>query len=154
MIFGNILQELRVPITSNSKIATKLRDYRGINLIVLGEKEPPDVHGIPSNLEAYGRGGFFTDQSGAKTLWIDGGPSGSSQGHPQKANDKQFVEGFYWGADYDISWKDNSDTQRKGIIYIRGRAGTNEEYLQQNIQLILENIFKKLPMNKNIKLKQ
>jgi len=151
MIFKKILNEVRVPITSNSKIATRLRDYRGINLLILGESEPPDVHGIPSNLEAYGRGGFFTDQSGAKMLWIDGGAQGSSQGHPTKAGDKQFVDGFYWGADYDIAWKSNDGTQRKGIIYVRGRAGTNEKYLEQNIQMILEYIFKKLPPNKNVK---
>lgn len=148
MIFNNILQEIRVPITSNSKIATKLREYRGINLLVLGEGEPPDVHGIPPNLEAYGRGGFFVDPSGSRTLWIDGGPQGSRQGHPTKTGDKQFVDGFYWGADYDIAWKSNDGIQRKGIMYIRGRAGTNEEYLQKNVQLILEYIFKKLPPNK------
>ena len=154
MIFNKVLNEIRVPITSNSKIATRLREYRGINLLVLGEGEPPYVHGIPSGLEAYGRGGFFADPSGIRTLWIDGGPQGSSQGHPTRAGDKQFVDGFYWGADYDIAWKSNDGVQRKGIIYIRGRAGTNEKYLEQNIQFILEYIFKKLPPNKNIKLKQ
>ena len=37
--------------------------YRGIHGVILDENEPPDVHGIPKDLEAYGRGGWYTDGS-------------------------------------------------------------------------------------------
>lgn len=145
MKFKNIINELRVPIVSSSPLATKLREYRGINLLILDEGEPPDVHGIPKELEAYGRGGFTKDGR----LWIDGGPQGSATGHPN------FIEnGFYWGADYDVSWKSLDGMVRRGIVYIRGRAGTETKVLEKRLNEILEQVFRKLPKNDNVKLRR
>ncbi len=135
MKINDILNEKVVPIVSDKPIAKKLRNYRGINFLVLGEREPPDVHGIPKELEAYGRGGFEKDGS----IFIDGGPSGSSQGHPET-----ITNGFYWGADYDKAWEFNGE-QKKGVIYVRGRAGTDEKLIERNIFPIMDIIFKRLP---------
>lgn len=130
------LSEKTVPITSEKPIAKKLRQYRGINFLVLDEKEPPDVHGIPKDLEAYGRG--WVDKS-TNSIQIDGGPQGSRQGHPSSA-----INGFYWGADYDKVWE-YQNVKKKGVIYVRGRAGTPTSFLEKNIEAILNNIFKRLP---------
>ena len=138
MKFKKVINEKSVPIVSNSPLAKRLRDYRGVNVLVLGETEPPDVHGLPPDMEAYGRGWF--DQN--YKPYIDGGPAGSSQGHPNYAKD-----GFYWGADYDAIWTGSDKVKRKGIIYIRGRAGTNEDVIEDYIEEILTLIFKRLPRN-------
>jgi hypothetical protein len=103
---------------------------------VLDEREPPDVHGIPKELEAYGRG--WKDKRSGR-IEVDGGGTGSSQGHPNTAE-----EGFYWGADYDKVWQFEGE-QKTGVIYVRGRAGTSVQFLESNIVAILELIFKRLP---------
>lgn len=125
MKFISILNERKIPVTGKTLAGKKLL-IRGIQVIYLDEGQPPDVHGIPRDLEAYGRGGFTNGK-----LWLDGGSMGSSSGHPN------FIQnGFYWGADYD-----------KKILYIRGRAGTNEQLLDTNLELIINNLFPKLPKN-------
>lgn len=134
--FLKSLQEKTVPIVSDRPIAKKLRQYRGINYLLLDEGEPPDVHGIPKELEAYGRG--WADKN-TKSIEIDGGARGSSQGHPTTAEN-----GFYWGADYDKVWNFQGD-QKKGVVYIRGRAGTPTQFLERNAEAILNMIFKRLP---------
>ena len=134
--FLNSLQEKTVPIVSEKPIAKKLRNYRGINYLLLDEGEPPDVHGIPKELEAYGRG--WVDKN-SKSIQIDGGPQGSSTGHPTTAEN-----GFYWGADYDKVWTFQGE-QKKGVVYIRGRAGTPTQFLERNAESILNMIFKRLP---------
>lgn len=134
--FLQSLQEKTVAVVSDKPLAKKLRNYRGINFIVLDESEPPDVHGIPKELEAYGRG--WVDRK-SNSIQIDGGPAGSSQGHPTTAEN-----GFYWGADYDKMWEYQGD-QKKGVIFIRGRAGTPIQFLERNVNAILEMIFKRLP---------
>lgn len=137
-IIEEILQERKIPITSNTPLAKRLREYRGINYIIMDEVAPPDVHGIPKGLEAYGRG--WLDKN-SKTIQIDGGPQGSAQGHPSSAE-----QGFYWGADYDKVIEDGGE-KKKGVIYIRGRAGTSTQFLEKNVQEILGLIFKRLPRN-------
>jgi len=136
MKLADVLNEKTIPITSDKPIAKKLRQYRGVNYIILDEGEPPDVHGIPKELEAYGRG--WVDKN-SKSFQIDGGPQGSAQGHPPTAEN-----GFYWGADYDKEWIFQNE-KKKGVIYVRGRAGTSTEFLEKNIVTILELIFKRLP---------
>jgi len=130
------LIERTVPIISDTPLAKKLRQYRGINFLVLDEGEPPDVHGIPKELEAYGRG--WLDKN-SKSIQLDGGSSGSSQGHPSSAEN-----GFYWGADYDAEWS-FQNKKKTGVVYVRGRAGTPTAFLEKNINAILEMIFKRLP---------
>lgn len=130
------LNEKTVPITSDKPLAKKLRQYRGINFLLLDEGEPPDVHGIPKELEAYGRG--WVDKN-TKSIEIDGGPQGSAQGHPSSAE-----QGFYWGADYDKEWIYQGE-KKKGVVYIRGRAGTPTAFLENNVNAILELVFKRLP---------
>lgn len=136
MKINDVLNEKVVPIVSDKPIAKKLRNYRGINFLVLDEREPPDVHGIPKELEAYGRGWYDNKEN---AIQIDGGPGGSSQGHPTTAEN-----GFYWGADYDKAWEHQGE-QKKGVIYVRGRAGTDTKFLEKNIFQIMEMIFKRLP---------
>ena len=136
MKFNKALNERAIPIISNSPLAKRLRDYRGVHVIVLGEKEPPDVHGIPKDMEAYGRGWFNKNGS----ISIDGGATGSREGHPSYA-----IDGFYWGYDLDAKWRGSDGEIRKGIIYVRGRAGTNEQMLEDNLTKILNLIFKRLP---------
>ena len=136
MRFKDVLDEKTIPIASNKPLAKKLRQYRGINYIVLDESEPPDVHGIPKELEAYGRGGFVKNSN---KIFFDGGAMGSREGHPSYIDD-----GFYWGVDKDILWKFQGE-QKRGVIYIRGRAGTDSSRLEKNIFPILELIFKRLP---------
>lgn len=136
MKFKSALNEKTIPVASDKLIAKQLRQYRGINYIILDEGKPPDVHGIPKELEAYGRGWRDKKTGG---LEIDGGAQGSSQGHPPTAE-----EGFYWGADYDKVWTFQGK-QRKGVIYVRGRAGTSAAFLEKTIIQILELIFKRLP---------
>lgn len=130
------LSEKVVPIISDKPIAKKLRQYRGINFLILDEGEPPDIHGIPKDLEAYGRGWVDKDTN---SIELDGGPQGSRQGHPSSA-----ANGFYWGADYDKIWKYDGGS-RKGVIYLRGRAGTPTSFLERNIETIMGMIFKRLP---------
>lgn len=125
MKLDKILSELKIPVTGKTLAGKKLM-MRGISVIYLDEGLPPDVHGIPSDLEAYGRGGFSKGQ-----LWMDGGSSGSASGHPNYIQD-----GFYWGADYN-----------KKILYVRGRAGTNADLLNSNLELIINTLFPKLPKN-------
>lgn len=132
------LLEKTVPITSDKPIAKKLRQYRNVNFILLDEGEPPDVHGIPKELEAYGRG--WVDKE-TNAIELDGGQSGSSQGHPSTAK-----YGFYWGADLQKVWSFQG-SKKNGVIYIRGRAGTPTEFLEKNLIAILELIFKRLPRN-------
>lgn len=137
------LAERTIPVVSDAPIAKRLREYRGVNFIVLDEGEPPDVHGIPSGLEAYGRG--WVDR-GSNAIMLDGGPQGSRQGHPATA-----VNGFYWGADYDKVWmyRPQNDPQhpiqKRGVVYVRGRAGTPLDFLEKNITAILTQVFAKLP---------
>lgn len=135
MEWSQILNEKRIPITGNTRTGKKYRMYRGVTYLVLGEDEPPDVHGIPKEMEAYGRGWV---ENG--TIHIDGGPSGSRQGHPSTAKN-----GFYWAVDYDKIWTDKNGEKRKGVAYIRGRAGTDNSFLEKNIIQILELMFKRLP---------
>jgi hypothetical protein len=130
------LIEKTVPIVSDTPLAKKLRQYRGINFLVLDEGEPPDVHGIPKELEAYGRGGFTKSTN---EIFLDGGATGSREGHPTNIED-----GFYWGADQDVLWKFGGQ-EKRGVLYIRGRAGTDNSRIEKNINKILELIFKKLP---------
>ena len=134
MKLNDVLFEKTVPVISDKIIAKKLRQYRGINFLILDEGEPPDVHGIPSDLEAYGRGWQQDNQ-----IILDGGPNGSRTGHPAGSQN-----GFYWGADYEKIWEYRNE-QKKGVIYIRGRAGTPTGFLEKNINTILEQIFKRLP---------
>lgn len=125
MKFKKALDESRILVTGKTLAGKKLL-MRGIEVIVLDEGQPPDVHGIPKDLDAYGRGGFAKGR-----LWLDGGASGSASGHPN------YVEnGFYWGADYN-----------KKILYIRGRAGTSANILEANLEMIINNLFSKLPKN-------
>lgn len=135
MELHNLLFELRIPITGKTKAGKKLRMYRGINFLVLDEQEPPDVHGIPKEMEAYGRGWLEDDQ-----IMLDGGPQGSNQGHPKTAK-----QGFYWAADYDKLWKDVDGNIKKGVLYIRGRAGTSKDWLERNVIKIIQLIFERLP---------
>lgn len=137
MKFKAALNEKGVPITGKTRIGKKYQNYRGITYLVLGEDEPPDVHGIPPEMEAYGRG--WVDKK-SQSIEIDGGPNGSSQGHPPTA-----VNGFYWAADQDKIWTGKDGEKRKGVIYIRGRAGTSEQWLEKNALYILELIFKRIP---------
>lgn len=136
MKFKKVLKEKKIPITGNTTTGKKYNMYRGLTYLVLGEAEPPDVHGIPKNMEAYGRGGF--EKNG--NIFVDGGSSGSSQGHPTTIED-----GFYWAADYDQQWKGQDGKLRKGVMYVRGRAGTDDQRLEKNIIKILEIVFKRLP---------
>ena len=133
MKFVKLLKEKQIPITGATQAGKKFVQYRGIHGIILDENEPPDVHGIPKELEAYGRGGFYKDGS----IFIDGGPQGSKQGHPSTIEN-----GFYWGADYDAPWGKN-----KGVFYLRGRAGTdlNSVLNPQLLNQIMELVFKRLP---------
>ena len=133
MKFDKVLQERRIPITGSTRTGKKFVNYRGIHGIVLDENEPPDVHGIPKELEAYGRGGFYPTGK----IFIDGGPNGSSQGHPNNIEN-----GFYWGADYDAQWG-----KHKGVFYLRGRAGTdlNSILTPELLTQIMELVFKRLP---------
>lgn len=128
------LNERRFPVTGNTKTGKKLLNYRGIRIIIVGESPPPDVHGIPKGLEAYGRGGEIDGN-----LWIDGGSQGSTTGHPNSIKN-----GFYWGADYDAIESVGKE-KKKGAIYLRGRAGTSDSFLENNLIKILDMIFKKLP---------
>lgn len=133
MIFNKVLNEKRIPITGSTRTGKKFIQYRGIHGVILDETEPPDVHGIPKELEAYGRGGFYPNGQ----IFIDGGPNGSAQGHPNTIKN-----GFYWGADYEAKWGN-----KQGVFYLRGRAGTNlEEILDTNLlSQIMELVFKRLP---------
>jgi len=97
---------------------------KGITVVMVDEGAPPDVHGIPPNDDAYGRGGFINGQ-----LWVDGGPSGSAQGHKNLTK-----EGFYWAAE-----------QSKKILWIRGRAGTNSSVLESNLLNIIDAVFPRIP---------
>ena len=136
MKFKKVLDEKRVPITGATRIGKKYNQYKGITYLVLGEQEPPDVHGIPPKMEAYGRGGFYPNGE----IFIDGGPQGSKQGHPTKVED-----GFYWAADYDAVWTGQDGQKRTGVMFVRGRAGSNEQRISKHILEILELIFKRLP---------
>lgn len=139
MKFNQVYNENKIQLTSSTPLTKRLRDYRGLNFIFLDENEPPDVHGIPAELEAYGRGGIVKKDN---SIWIDGGATGSTSGHPA------FIEeGFYWGADYDAKWTGSDGRKRRGIMYIRGRVGTNMDLLEARLKEILTYIFKKLPRN-------
>jgi hypothetical protein len=135
MKFYKLLKEKRIPITGQTMTGKKYNLYKGLTYLVLDEGEPPDVHGIPPKLEAYGRGWEST-----RGIEIDGGATGSAQGHPPEAK-----QGFYWGADYDAQWKGQDGQARTGVMYVRGRAGTDTAFLEKNIIQILELIFKRLP---------
>jgi len=136
MNLKQFLTELALTLTAKTPIGKKLKQYRGVNYIVLGENEPPDVHGIPKQLEAYGRGWLNPDGR----IEVDGGSHGSAQGHPNRAS-----QGFYWGADYDKAWRSPDGKMLKGVIYVRGRAGTDENWIKRSIYTILNLIFNRLP---------
>lgn len=131
MKWNKVLQEKKIPIIGRNRAEKKLLQYRGIYGMVLDENEPPDVHGIPKELEAYGRGGIFPNGG----IFIDGGPQGSRQGHPNTIKN-----GFYWGADYEAKWGD-----KEGVFYLRGRAGTDIKVLVARLEEILDLVFKRLP---------
>jgi hypothetical protein len=108
---------------------------KGYKLVILGndaDKELPDVHGIPKNYATYGRGGVDRDNS----LFMEGGPNGSSSGHPPTLK-----FGFYWGTKI-ITAKNQ---QEVGIVYVRGRAGVSEQQIR-NIEVpILDWVSKRVP---------
>ena len=132
-----ILNEKRYPITGKTPIGQKLNKYRGITYLIIDEGgQPPDVHGLPKDFEAYGRG-WETPEG---TIELDGGPAGSSQGHPTTARN-----GFYWGVDQNAVWTNPSGEKERGIAYIRGRAGTPESWLDSNKMAILSMMFKRIP---------
>jgi hypothetical protein len=62
---------------------------------------------------------------------MEGGPQGSSSGHPNSIED-----GFYWGA---------KDLNEQGTILIRGRAGVSERTLVSAGSDIIEWISTKVP---------
>ena len=109
-------RQFKINPNSSSRQSKKLL-MRGITVVMLDEGLPPDVHGIPPEDDAYGRGGFINGQ-----LWVDGGPQGSANGHPSTIRN-----GFYWAADQD-----------KRILWIRGRAGTDSSILESNLLAIIE----------------
>lgn len=133
MKFEKLLKEKRINITGATRAGKKFVMYRGIHGVVLDENEPPDVHGIPKDLEAYGRGGFYKDGR----IFIDGGPAGSMQGHPN-----EIENGFYWGVDKEAPWG-----QHTGVFYLRGRAGTNLGQIldKDKLNAIMELVFKRIP---------
>jgi hypothetical protein len=133
VIFKKVLNEKKIPISGTTLVGKKFVKYRGINGIVLDENEPPDVHGIPKDLEAYGRGGFYKDGG----IFIDGGGTGSAVGHPS-----EIENGFYWGVDKEAEWNG-----KKGLFYLRGRAGTKlTEILDAKLlSKIMELVFKRIP---------
>jgi hypothetical protein len=92
------------------------------------DKLLPDVHGIPDGYNTYGRGGVYKDGS----LFIEGGPQGSRNGHPSDIH-----HGFYWGS---FIGKDG-----KGYVAIRGRANTSSENISKMEIPITKEILKKLP---------
>jgi hypothetical protein len=137
----------RIPLVDTEletkyRILSRLKKYRGITYLVLNESDPPDAIGIPPELEAYGRGGWLDGK-----LWLDGGPQGSWCGHPPRLK-----SGFYWGADYDKFWRDHSGRIHKGVMWVRGRAGTDAAVISSHIIEILEAVFRRLPANPEIKL--
>ena len=116
-------RQFKINPNSQSRQSKKLL-MRGITVIMIDEGLPPDVHGIPPNDDAYGRGGFINGQ-----LWVDGGPQGSASGHPSSVK-----AGFYWAADQD-----------KRILWIRGRAGTDADVLEKNLLAIIDAVFPRIP---------
>lgn len=132
-----LINEKRYPISGKTPIGMKFNKYRGITYLIIDEGQPPDVHGLPKDFEAYGRG-WETPEG---NIEIDGGPAGSSQGHPTTAKN-----GFYWGVDQDAAWKNpQTGETEKGIAYIRGRAGTPEKWLDANKMTILNMMFRRIP---------
>ena len=119
------LCERELPTTLNHP-AMKLLNQKGYSLVVLppkSDRELPDVHGIPPDCIAYGRGGVLGGQ-----LWMEGGQQGSASGHKDGTKN-----GFYWGAKED------------GKIYVRGRAGVSEQDLTKMEIPIIAWISKHVP---------
>ena len=122
------LNEKELPTTINHPAmkTLKLKGYKMVILPPESDRELPDVHGIPDDCIAYGRGGVLGSQ-----LWMEGGTQGSKVGHRDGTKD-----GFYWGA------KEESDG---GKIYVRGRAGVSERDLAKMEIPIVNWISAKVP---------
>ena len=93
--------------------AMKMLAHKGYKFVVLAgdaDRELPDVHGIPPGFNEYGRGGVIRGE-----LWMEGGTHGSCSGHKDGTEN-----GFYWGGKI---------KEGAGYIYVRGRAGVNEDDL-------------------------
>jgi hypothetical protein len=115
-LFEAILNERTIAIPQGEELKkygmiTKRLASKGIKIIFLGDdagENPRDVHGIPPGFKAYGRGGVFPNGS----LFMEGGYQGSKSGHPGNIQN-----GFYWGL-------------QGNKLYVRGRAGVTEEFLE------------------------
>jgi len=95
---------------------------------------PVDVMpGPPPGFIAYGRGGVLKGQ-----LWVDGGTSGSPDGHKSGT-----TMGFYWG----VTKEDRKRGQR--VLFLRGRNGATPEqyeiFFRNNMDVILKGIFSRIP---------
>jgi hypothetical protein len=138
----------RKAIKSDVLITPKLRDKapvfknilfnKGIFCVLVNEWQYPDVQGMPSGYDAYGRGGWDKRNN---SLWLDGGSSGSSSGHPAFIYDN-----FYWAVNYQkkFSYEGNS---YPGVVYISGKNIHSEDHVKKDVVLILKGIYGKLPAN-------
>ncbi|MDR2457453.1 MAG: hypothetical protein LBD41_03125 [Clostridiales Family XIII bacterium] len=113
-----------------NEIMKKLANRGYVQIITPPDSDKllPDVHGIPSGYSTYGRGGVYKDN----TLFLEGGPQGSSSGHPSDIH-----TGFYWGSFVDKSGK--------GYVVIRGRADTSPKDIARMEVPIVKEILKRIP---------
>jgi hypothetical protein len=129
--FEEILKEQVYELKNHDNKSMNSLRRKGYSLLITPTESNrfcPDVHGIPDGYIAYGRGGVRKDN----TLFLDGGPNGSSNGHP---ND--IKNGFYWGA---FTTKDGH-----GIVAIRGRADTSPNDIRRMEVPIVNELLKRLP---------
>jgi hypothetical protein len=130
--FKEILQEAIYHTDKHpSELMKRLFSKWYIQLITPPDSDKllPDVHGIPPGYNTYGRGGVYKKDG---TLFLEGGPQGSRNGHPSNIKN-----GFYWGS---FISKDG-----KGYVAIRGRADTSPRDIQKMEVPIVKEILKKIP---------
>jgi len=111
---------------------------KGVFCVLVNEWQYPDVQGIPSGYDAYGRGGW---DKRSNSLWLDGGMNGSSSGHPAFVYDN-----FYWAVNYQKQFTFQGKSY-PGVIYISGKNIESEAHVQKEVVSILKGIYGKLPAN-------
>ena len=116
-------------VPSSPPVQTLLR--RGIDDVVLGDKQVPDVHGVAAAQRAgfrgYGRGGFSNSND---AVWVD---SGESAGHPAGIHDN-----FYWGATVD-------PRTRRGELRVKGARAGADETITKKAGAVIQSLTPRVP---------
>jgi hypothetical protein len=154
-VFVGVSKTPREAISSEVLLTPKLREVspvfknilynKGVFCVLVNEWQYPDVQGMPSGYDAYGRGGWDKRNG---SLWLDGGVGGSSSGHPAFVHDN-----FYWAVSYSKTFSFQGK-QFPGVVYVSGKNIQSEDRVKREVVPILKGVYGRLPANGTAQFRQ